>query len=112
MLVALSSNRIAMKIAIENQTLTQQQAITSEIPSGSTPDVKDFFEVRHQLVLENREIDNIREERVGRANHNHRLESSLISAESVETALYWFVSAPALFYLVYLIIRPLTGVMS
>jgi len=101
-----------MKISIENQTLTNQPPITDETRSGSAPDVKDFFELRHQLILENREIDNIREEPVGRVNHNRRLASSLISAERVETALYWFVSAPALFYLAYLIVRPLTGVMS
>ena len=101
-----------MKIAIENQTLAHQHALTGEIRSGSASDVTDFFEVRHQLILENREIDSIREEPVGRVHHNRRLASSLISAERVETALYWFVSAPALFYLIYLIIRPLTGVMS
>jgi hypothetical protein len=112
MLVTSSSNGLAMKIAIENQTLTRQDAITGEIRSGSAPDVTGFFEVRHQLILENQKIDSIREEPVGRVNYNRRLVSSRISAERVETALYWFISAPALFYLVYLIIRPLTGVMS
>ena len=100
-----------MKIVIENQTLTHQNATTDVIRSGSAPGVPDFFEVRHQLMLENREIDCIREEPVGRVNHDRRLVSSLISAERVETALYWFISAPALFYLVYLVIRSLTGVM-
>lgn len=99
-----------MKIAIKNQTLTHRDATTDEIRSGSAPEVNDFFEVRHQLMLENREIDSIREEPVGRVNHNRRLAFSLISAERVETALYWFISAPALFYLAYLVIRSLTGV--
>jgi hypothetical protein len=99
-----------MKIVIKNQTLTHQDATTDEIRSGSAPEINDFFEVRHQLMLENREIDSIREEPVGRVNRNRRVASSLISAERVETALYWFISAPALFYLVYLVIRPLTGV--
>jgi hypothetical protein len=112
MLVAVSSNGVAMKIAIENQILTRQPAVTGEIQSGSAPDVTDFFEVRHRLSVENREVDNSGKEPVGRVNRNRRLASSLISAQRVETALYWFVSAPALFYLVYLIIRPLTGVMS
>lgn len=98
-----------MKIAIENQTLTRQHAITDEIRSGSAPDVTDFFEVRHQLILENREIDNIKEVPVGRVNHKSRLASSLISAERVEAALYWFISTPALLYLIYLVARPLTG---
>ena len=100
-----------MKIAIENQTLTHQDATTDEIRAGSAPEVTDFFEVRHQLMLENREIDSIREKPVGCVNHNRRLASSLISAERVETALYWSISAPALFYLVYLVIQSLTGVM-
>jgi len=100
-----------MKIAIKNQTLTHQDATTDEIRSGSGPEVRDFFEVRHQLMLENREIDSIREEPVGRVNHNSRLAFSLISGERVETALYWLISAPALFYLAYLVIRSLTGVM-
>jgi hypothetical protein len=100
-----------MKIAIENQTLTHQDATTDETRSGSAPQVTDFFEVRHQLMLGNRKIDSIREEPVGRVNHNRRLASSLISAERVETALYWFISAPALFYLVYLVARPLIGVL-
>ncbi|MBV9873719.1 MAG: hypothetical protein JO025_03235 [Verrucomicrobia bacterium] len=99
-----------MKIATKNQPLTHQDATTDELRSGSAPEVNDFFEVRHQLMLENREIDSIREEPVGRVNRNRRLVSSLISAERVETALYWFISAPALFYLAYLVIRPLTGV--
>jgi len=109
MLVASSSNGVAMKIAIENQTHTDRNTNTDEVRSGSARDVTDFFELRHQLVLENREIDNIQEVPVGRVNHGRRLVSSLISAERVEAALYWFISAPALFYLIYLIARPFTG---
>ena len=111
MLVALSSNGLAMKTAIEDQTLTRQHTIADEIRSGSAPNVADFFALRHQLILENREIDKIQELPVGCVNHSRRLASSLISAERVEAALYWFVSAPALFYLIYLIIRPLVDVL-
>jgi hypothetical protein len=112
MLVASSNNGVAMKIAIENQTHTYQNANTYEIPAGSACDVTDFFDVRHQLILDNRETDNIQDVPVGRVSHTRRYASSLISAERVEMALYWFVSAPTLFYLIFLIIRPLTGVMS
>ena len=100
-----------MKIAIENQTLTLQHINTDEVRSGSARDVTDFFEVRHQLILENREIDHIQEVPVGLVNHKRRLASSLISAERVEAALYWFISAPALLYLIYSIARPLIGTM-
>jgi hypothetical protein len=111
MLVASSSNGVAMKIAIKNQTLTLQHINTDEVRSSSVRDVTDFFEVRHQLMLENREIDNIQEVPVGLVNHKRRLASSLISSERVEAALYWVISAPALFYLIYLIARPLIGAM-
>jgi hypothetical protein len=109
MLVA-SSNELTMKIAITNQTLTQQPAITDETRSGSASNVMDFFEVRHQLILENREIDEVQEAPVEGMNHSLRHASSLISAARMEAALYWFFSAPALFYLIYLIFRPLIGV--
>jgi len=100
-----------MKIVIKNQPLTQQTPITDEIRSGFAPNVTDFYEVRHQLIFENRKIDNIQEVPVGCMNHNRRHTHSLISAERAEAALYWFVSAPAFFYLIYLIIRPLIGVL-
>ena len=99
-----------MKIAIENQTLTHQDTITDEIRSGPAPKITDFSEVRHQLILENREIDNIQEVPVGRVNHKRRHAFSLIWAERVEATLYWFISAPALLYLIYLMARPLIGV--
>jgi hypothetical protein len=111
MLVASSSNGVAMKIAIENRTLTHQDTITDEIRSGSATKVADFFEVRHQLILENREIDKIQEVAIGRVNHKRRHASSLIWAQRVEAGLYWFISAPALLYLIYLVARPLIGVM-
>jgi len=100
-----------MKIAIENRTLTHQDTITDEIRSGSATKVADFSEVRHQLILENREIDKIQEVAIGRVNHKRRHASSLIWAQRVEAGLYWFISAPALLYLIYLVARPLIGVM-
>jgi hypothetical protein len=106
-LVASSSNRIAMKITIENQTVTKQGATPNEIRSVSVPHITDFFEARHQLMLEYREIDNIQETTAPRVNDDRRHKASLASAKSVEAALYWFVSAPTLLYLIYLVVRPL-----
>ena len=100
-----------MKIAIENQILTQQHAITDEIQSESALKLSDFSEVRHQMVLENREIVNLQKVPVGRVNCKQRHVSSLVLAERVEAALYGLVSAPALLYLIYLVARPLIGVM-
>jgi hypothetical protein len=110
MFVAVSSNGLPMKIAIKNQTVAYQDTITDEIRSGSGPRITDFFEARHQLMIENREIDNIQEVTT-RVDDNLRHKSSLFSAELVESALYWFISAPALLYLIYLIAQPPIGIM-
>ena len=99
-----------MKITIENQTVTNQEATRDETRSVSVPHVTDFFEARHQLMLANREIDNIQEATAPCVNDNRRHESCFASAKSVEAALYWFVSAPTLFYLIYLVVRPLIDI--
>jgi hypothetical protein len=100
-----------MKITIENETVTYQPAGKDQIRAGSVPDMIDFFEVRHQLMLGYREINDTKEVDTtglkGKRKHGY----SLTLAESVETALYWFVAAPALLYLVYLVVQPLIGVM-
>jgi len=99
-----------MKITTENQTVTNQEATRDEKGSASVSNITDFFEVRHQLMLENRQIDNIQEATIPGVNDNSKHELSLASAKFVEEAVYWFVSAPALLYLVYLVIRPLIGI--
>lgn len=99
-----------MKITIENQPVTNQDATPDAIRSVSVPDITDFFEARHQLMLQYREIDNIQEATAPRVNDNRRHKSSLALAVPVEAALYWFVSAPTLLYLVYLVVRPLIDI--
>jgi hypothetical protein len=99
-----------MKITIENQTVTNQSATRDEIRSLSVHHITDFFEARHQLMLANRKTDNITEATAPRANDNRRPGSSLASVKSVEAALYWFISAPTLFYLIYLVVRPLIDI--
>ena len=99
-----------MKITIENQIVTNQGATRNEIRSVSVPHITDFFEARHQPMLEYREIDNIQQATAPRVNHNRRHKSSLALAKSVEATLYWFVSAPTLLYLVYLVVRPLIDI--
>jgi hypothetical protein len=106
MLVAVSSNGLAMKITIQNQTFTNQKAASDEMRSDST----DFFEARHQLRLKYREIDNIQEVTPPRVNGNGRHQPSLAAARLAEEALYWFLSAPALVYLIYLLVRPLIAI--
>lgn len=99
-----------MKITIGNQTVTNQDATSDEIRSVSVPHIADFFEARHRLMLENREIDNIQEATPPRVNDKRPHKSSLAWAKSVEAAVYWFVSAPTLFYLIYLVVRPLIDI--
>jgi hypothetical protein len=84
--------------------------MTHEIRSGPIRPIPDLAEVRHRLILENREIEKIQEVTTARVSDDGRYESSLVLANRVETALYWFFSAPALFYLIYLIVRPLIGI--
>jgi hypothetical protein len=110
MFVVASSSGLPMKFAIKNQTVAYQDTITDEIRSGCGPRITDFFEARHQLMIENREIDNIPEVST-RVDDNLRYKPPLFSAELVESALYWFISAPALLYLIYLIARPSIGIM-
>jgi hypothetical protein len=100
-----------MKITIENETVAHQPARTDQIPTGSVPDMIDFFEVRHQLMLGHREIDDTKEVDATGVKGKREHGSSLTLADSVETAVYWFVAAPALLYLIYLVVRPLIGVM-
>jgi hypothetical protein len=110
MLVATSSNGLAMKITIENQTVTNQNEAADEIRSDSISHTTDFFEARHQLMLEYGEIDNIQEVTPARVNGNGRHQPSIASARLAEEALYWFLSAPALVYLIFLVVRPLIGI--
>jgi len=110
MLVAVSSNGLAMKITIQNQTFTNQKAASDEMRSDPTPHTTDFFEARHQLMLKYREIDNIQEVTPPRVNGNGRHQPSLAAARLAEEALYWLLSAPALVYLIYLLVRPLIAI--
>ena len=98
-----------MKATIENQPVTHKHATIDEIRSGSVSDLMDLFDVRHQLMVRYREIDDINEVSYERVKGHRRRGSSLALAQSVETAVYWFVAVPALLYLVYLVVRPLIG---
>jgi hypothetical protein len=110
MLVAASSKGLAVKITIQNQNVTNQNAASDEIRSDSISHRTDFFEARHQLMLEYREIDNIQEVTPPRVNGNSRHQPSIAPARLVEETLYWFLSAPALVYLIYLVVRPLIAI--
>jgi hypothetical protein len=98
-----------MKATIENQTVTHKHATIDEIRSGSVSDLMNLFDVRHQLMLRYGETDDIKELTDTQVKGHRRRGSSLALAQSVENALYCFVAAPALLYLVYLVVRPLTG---
>jgi hypothetical protein len=88
-----------MKITIENQTVTTQ----AEIRPDAVPDSIDFFEARHRLVLEGRQTHNATEMTPRPVDRNSRRGAFLASANLVDEALYWFISAPALVYVIYLV---------
>jgi hypothetical protein len=91
-----------MNIIFESVTDHRQQV--SDTQPKSSPLVTDFFEARHQLML--RPQESATSDKAGRAVRiiNRRPQPFRAAPAVAEQALYWLISAPALVYLVYLII--------
>lgn len=89
-----------MNITIENQTLTTQDKTRPEV----VPHIMDFFEARHLLMLAPRKTRSVKKITARPANGNRRRETFDASANLIDEALYWFISAPALGYLVYVVL--------
>ena len=83
------------------EPVTDQKQTASDIRRPPLPTVTDFFEARHQLWLQGREsaIANKTTEQ----SKSRRIQPLARSSEIAEEAVYWFISAPALAYLLYLI---------
>jgi hypothetical protein len=69
----------------------------------SAPEITDFSEAHHRLMLEVVRTNQTAETRLRTNSPIMRVESSNRYVEVLEEAFYWFVSAPALGYLGYLI---------
>lgn len=89
-----------MNITIENQTATTHDEAKREV----VPHSMDFFEARHLLKLTSRETGSLKKITARPAKGNSRCETFAASANLIDEALYWFISAPALGYLVYVVV--------
>lgn len=85
------------------ESVTDHQQDVSDTQPKSSPLAIDFFEAR-QLML--RRLESATSGKTTRAvqNSNRRREPFLHTSAVAEQALYWLISAPALIYLVYLVV--------
>jgi hypothetical protein len=93
-----------MNTIFETESVTDQDQTAEDTESASLPHISDFFESRHQLMLDSRETARPNETlyRVQRAKQEPK--PPMTSTSMLEEAVYWFISAPALVYVVYLIL--------
>jgi hypothetical protein len=88
-----------MNITIENQALTTQEDSRPKV----VPQRMNFFEARHLLMLASRDTGNRKEFTQRPVNGPDQRQAFLTSNGVFEDALYWLISAPALGYLIYLV---------
>jgi hypothetical protein len=69
----------------------------SQSPSANT----EFSEARHRLLLESRNLPAFDKAVCTVRNHSRQHQVSAGSPDLVEEAFYWFLTAPALVYMVY-----------
>ncbi len=86
------------------ESVTDQQQEVSDTQPKSSPLVTDFFEARHELML--RRQDSATSDKTARAVEiiNRHPQPFRAAPAVAEQALYWLISAPALVYVVYLIL--------
>jgi hypothetical protein len=92
-----------MNIIFEAESATDRDQTAEDTESTFLPLISDFFEARHQLMLKSRETAGPNETIHPVQCAKKRPEPFMTSASVFEEALYWFISAPALVYVVYLI---------
>jgi hypothetical protein len=86
------------------ESVTDHRQDVSDTQPKSSPRVTDFFEARHQLMLGRQ--DGATSDKTARAVEiiNRHPQPFRAAPAAAEQALYWLISAPALAYLVYLIL--------
>lgn len=91
-----------MNTIFQTESVTTQNQTAEDAESRFLPHISDFFEARHQLMLEPRKSarPNKTVYQIQRA--KQELALPMTSTSLLEEALYWFISAPALVYVVYL----------
>jgi hypothetical protein len=100
MLFASSTRKPAMNITIEKQTVITGGETRPEV----APHIMNFFEARHLLMLTSREARRLKKITARPVTGNGRRETFGASANLLDEALYWFISAPALGYLLYVVL--------
>jgi hypothetical protein len=100
MLLAPSTRELAMKLIIEHKTVATKPESRPQL----VPDSRDFSEARHLLLLASREAGNQKKLAFRSLYANDGRDTFLASTNVVEEVLYWFISAPALGYLIYLVL--------
>jgi hypothetical protein len=91
-----------MNIIFESVTDNQPKASGTE--PKSSPLVTDFFEARHQLLLRRQESATSSKTAGAVETNNQQPQPFRAALPVAEQALYWLISAPALVYLVYLVL--------
>ena len=94
MLVASSTSNELMNITLQPKNHSEQARSDSQTRSGSV--TSEFSEARHQLMLESRH----KAARTVR-NGTGQLKARTSSSGLLEEAVYWFLTAPAIAYVVY-----------
>jgi hypothetical protein len=86
------------------ESVTDHRQEVSDTQSKSSPLVTDFFEARHQLML--RRLESATSDKTERAVEiiNRHPQPFRGAPAVAEQALYWLIYAPALAYLVYLLL--------
>jgi hypothetical protein len=89
-----------MKTTIENQTVTTHHDTELKV----VPHIMDFFDARHLLMLTGGEADHPKKITARPVKSSRRRKTFGESPNLLDEALYWFISAPALGYLVYVVL--------
>jgi hypothetical protein len=98
MLVASSTSNELMNITFQPKNHPEQARSDSQTRSGSV--TSEFSEARHQLMLESTHTGQHKAARAVR-NGTGQLKAPASSSVILEEAVYWFLTAPALAYVVY-----------
>ena len=89
-----------MNITIKNQTVITRGETRPEV----APHIMNFFEARHLLMLTSREARSLKKITARSVKGNRRRETFGAYANLLDETLYWFISAPALGYLIYVVL--------
>jgi hypothetical protein len=91
-----------MYITLATESVIDRDARLRRQKTKQNPEIMDFFEARHQLMLGETHSNQPTKHPSPDPKLSGRMEPSSGRAGMAEQALYWLISAPALAYLFYL----------